>query len=61
MIEALKEALQIMEQLPAKKSCDTCINNNHGRCAASDYMVPPESVKANGCESWVWDIDSPPF
>lgn len=61
MIEALKEALHIMEQLPTKKRCDTCIHFANEKCAASNFMTPPDNIKENGCESWIWDIQSPPF
>ena len=55
MLEALKEAMQIIESLPARKHCRNCASWSEGYCKANGDVKPPPEVIERGCKAWQWD------
>lgn len=60
-INTLKEVIKMLEALPEKKSCETCVYCEHKHCSINDYKEIPPHIIDNGCEAWVYDITQPPF
>lgn len=54
-MEALKEAMRIIEALPDKKNCKNCTHFDQGFCKISDGAKPPAHIVEAGCNMWQWD------
>lgn len=57
LLETLNKIQKVVESMPTKKECGCCkyFDIQTKRCAANEYMIPPESVQLSGCDLWDWD------
>ena len=55
LLEALKEAQEIIASLPVKQECKNCKQFKEGYCIANNEMQIPAEVLPLGCKAWEWD------
>ena len=55
MLDALSEALRIVEELPTSTPCRLCEEWHEDQCGKYGALPPPE-VQATGCEEWIEGI-----
>lgn len=61
LVALLKDAINIIEKMPIKKSCSTCQNYDcSGLCKLVQKLIPAEIIEV-GCEAYLFDMAAPPF
>jgi recombinational DNA repair protein RecR len=61
--EALEKALEIIESMPEKKTCRTCVHFTEDEACALAGEIVPDHIIEKGCELYSWDgfSDEVPF
>lgn len=50
-LNALRDAIGIIQSIPVTRSCHSCAHYRGG-CGLADYKMPPQNILKDGCEAW---------